>query len=115
MTYGISHPEPGARLGVTECPGIGERGHGLTMAVIHGAGCCREWEAGREAEAGAQDEALTADFDNDRSEAEREYYAHDEAAEVQLRAELDAAGNLSAYLCGTLDQAEAESPEAEIA
>jgi hypothetical protein len=49
MTFGISHPGPGVRLGVDVCPGIGERGHGLTMAVIHDAGCCREWETGRAA------------------------------------------------------------------
>ena len=47
MTFSISHPEPGTRLGADQCPGIGERGHGLTMAIIHGAGCCREWETGQ--------------------------------------------------------------------
>jgi hypothetical protein len=46
VTFGISHPEPGARLGANQCPGVDERGHGLTMAVIHDAGCCREWETG---------------------------------------------------------------------
>jgi hypothetical protein len=49
MTLSISHHQPGVRLGVDQCPGIGERGHGLTMAVIHGAGCCQEWETGRAA------------------------------------------------------------------
>jgi hypothetical protein len=49
MTLGISHPGPGVRLGVDECPGIGERGHGLTMAVIHDAGCCQQWETGQTA------------------------------------------------------------------
>jgi hypothetical protein len=47
VTFSISHPEPGVRLGVDECPGVDERGHGLTMAVIHDAGCCQEWETGR--------------------------------------------------------------------
>jgi hypothetical protein len=49
MTLSVSHPEPGARLGADECPGVDERGHGLTMAVIHDAGCCREWETGQAA------------------------------------------------------------------
>ena len=49
MTFGISHPEPGARLGANQCPGVDERGHGLTMAVIHDAGCCQEWETGQAA------------------------------------------------------------------
>ena len=49
MTLSVSHPEPGARLGADQCPGIGERGHGLTMAVIHDAGCCHEWETGQAA------------------------------------------------------------------
>jgi hypothetical protein len=47
VTFSISHPGSGVRLGVDECPGVGERGHGLTMAVIHGAGCCQEWATGR--------------------------------------------------------------------
>ena len=47
MTLSISHPEPGARLGADQCPGTGRRGHGLTMAVIHDTGCCREWETGQ--------------------------------------------------------------------
>ena len=41
MTYSISHPGPGARLGADQCPGTGERGHGLTMTVIHDAECCQ--------------------------------------------------------------------------
>jgi hypothetical protein len=49
MTLSIARPEPGARLGADECPGTGQRGHGLTMAVIHDAGCCREWETGQAA------------------------------------------------------------------
>ena len=47
MTVSISHHQPGVRLGVDECPGVDERGHGLTMAVIHDAGCCQEWETGQ--------------------------------------------------------------------
>jgi hypothetical protein len=46
VTFTISHPGPGVRLGADQCPGIGERGHGLTMAIIHDAGCCQEWETG---------------------------------------------------------------------
>ena len=49
MTLRICHHQPGVRLGVDQCPGTGERGHGLTMAVIHDAGCCQEWEAGQAA------------------------------------------------------------------
>ena len=49
MTLSVAHPEPGARLGADQCPGTDERGHGLTMAVIHDAGCCREWETGQAA------------------------------------------------------------------
>jgi len=47
VTFGISHPGPGVRLGADQCPGAGTRGHGLTMAVIHGAGCCAEWATGQ--------------------------------------------------------------------
>ena len=47
MTLSISHPEPGARLGADQCPGTDQRGHGLTMTVIHDAGCCQEWETGQ--------------------------------------------------------------------
>ena len=49
MTLSISRPEPGARLGADQCPGVDQRGHGLTMAVIHDAGCCQEWETGQAA------------------------------------------------------------------
>ena len=49
MTLSISHPEPGARLGADQCPGVDQQGHGLTMTVIHDAGCCREWETGQAA------------------------------------------------------------------
>lgn len=49
MTYSISRPGPGARAGVDECPGIDQRGHGLTMAIIHDPGCCSEWETGQAA------------------------------------------------------------------
>jgi hypothetical protein len=51
MTLSVSHPESGARLGADACPGVDERGHGLTMAVIHDTGCCREWETGQAATA----------------------------------------------------------------
>jgi hypothetical protein len=47
VTFSISHPELGVRLGADECPGVDERGHGLTLAVIHDAGCCQEWETGQ--------------------------------------------------------------------
>jgi hypothetical protein len=47
MTFAITHPEPGTRLGADECPGVDQRGHGLTMTVIHDPGCCREWESGQ--------------------------------------------------------------------
>ena len=47
MTLSVAHPEPGARLGADQCPGAGQRGHGLTMTVIHDTGCCREWETGQ--------------------------------------------------------------------
>ncbi len=35
------------RLGVDACPGIDERGHGLTMRTLHDDGCCAEWASGR--------------------------------------------------------------------
>ena len=57
MTFSISHPGPGDRLGVDLCPGVDERGHGLTTAVIHDAECCVEW-AGGEAAAPARAEAF---------------------------------------------------------
>ena len=44
---GVSHHEPGVRLGVDACPGVDERGHGLTMTVVHDSACCREWESGQ--------------------------------------------------------------------
>ena len=47
MMVSISHPEPGARLGADQCPGTDQRGHGLTMAIIHAGGCCQEWETGQ--------------------------------------------------------------------
>ena len=34
------------RLGVDACPGIDERGHGLTMRTLHDDGCCAEWASG---------------------------------------------------------------------
>ncbi len=54
MTFSISHPGPGERLGVDRCPGIDERGHGLSVAVIHGADCCAEWSAGEAGPARAE-------------------------------------------------------------
>lgn len=47
MTVSVSHHQPGVRLGVDTCPGVDERGHGLTMSIIHDSGCCREWETGQ--------------------------------------------------------------------
>ena len=35
------------RLGADACPGIGERGHGLTMSILHDGTCCTEWAAGQ--------------------------------------------------------------------
>jgi hypothetical protein len=46
MTFYISRHEPGARLGVDRCPGVDERGHGLTMSIIHDGTCCQEWASG---------------------------------------------------------------------
>jgi hypothetical protein len=46
MTFSVSHHEPGVRCGADACPGIDERGHGLTMSLIHDATCCTEWESG---------------------------------------------------------------------
>jgi hypothetical protein len=34
------------RLGVDACPGIDERGHGLSLRTLHDDGCCTEWAAG---------------------------------------------------------------------
>jgi hypothetical protein len=49
MIY-VEHPPDGPRkgriLGLDVCPGIDERGHGLTMAILHDSTCCAEWEAG---------------------------------------------------------------------
>ena len=42
MIYVASHQDH-ARLGVDACPGIDERGHGLTMRTLHDDGCCAEW------------------------------------------------------------------------
>ena len=47
MTLYVSHHEPGVRLGVDRCPGVDERGHGLTMSTIHYNSCCAEWESGQ--------------------------------------------------------------------
>jgi hypothetical protein len=35
------------RLGVDACPGIDERGHGLSMRILHDSTCCAEWETGQ--------------------------------------------------------------------
>jgi hypothetical protein len=43
---GVSHHEPGVRLGVDACPGVDERGHGLSMGIVHDSGCCHEWASG---------------------------------------------------------------------
>jgi hypothetical protein len=51
----VEHPGPGARPGVSACPGVDARGHGLTMTILHSGTCCEAWEAcqsEREAEAG---------------------------------------------------------------
>jgi hypothetical protein len=47
MTLYVSRHEPGVRLGVDRYPGVDERGHGLTMSIIHDNSCCAEWESGR--------------------------------------------------------------------
>ena len=46
MTFYVSHHETGVRRGADACPGIDERGHGLTMSLIHDDTCCEEWESG---------------------------------------------------------------------
>lgn len=46
MTARISRHDPGVRRGADACPGIDERGHGLTMSLIHDNSCCAEWESG---------------------------------------------------------------------
>ena len=56
MIY-VDHPGAHVRLGVDACPGIDERGHGLTMATLHDGGCCAEWAAG-EASTPARAEAF---------------------------------------------------------
>jgi hypothetical protein len=42
---GLTHHEPGVRLGVDACPGVDERGHGMAMAIVHDNTCCHEWES----------------------------------------------------------------------
>ena len=49
MTLSLTRHQPGLRAGVDACPGISERGHGLTMTIIHDPGCCHEWETGQAA------------------------------------------------------------------
>jgi hypothetical protein len=46
VTAYISHHDPAVNRGIDACPGIDERGHGLTMTLIHDATCCQEWESG---------------------------------------------------------------------
>ena len=45
MIYVAPHQDH-VRLGADACPGIDERGHGLTMRTLHDDGCCAEWAAG---------------------------------------------------------------------
>ena len=45
MIYVAPHRDH-VRLGVDACPGIDERGHGLTMRTLHD-GCCAEWASGQ--------------------------------------------------------------------
>jgi len=45
----LTHHQPGVHPGLNACPGLGERGHGLTMALVHDGTCCAEWEAGETA------------------------------------------------------------------
>jgi hypothetical protein len=45
VIYVVSHRDH-VRLGVDACPGIDERGHGLTMRTLHDDGCCAEWASG---------------------------------------------------------------------
>jgi hypothetical protein len=45
MIY-VGHHHGHERLGVDACPGIDERGHGLTMQTLHDGGCCAEWASG---------------------------------------------------------------------
>ncbi len=42
-----THHETGLRLAVDACPGVDERGHGLTMTTLHDNACCHEWESGQ--------------------------------------------------------------------
>jgi hypothetical protein len=44
MTAYVSRP--GQRAGADCCPGVDERGHGLTVSDIHDSQCCEEWESG---------------------------------------------------------------------
>jgi hypothetical protein len=32
-------------LNKLRCPGVAERGHGLTKSIIHAADCCDRWDA----------------------------------------------------------------------
>ena len=46
MSVSISHQQPAQRAGVDCCPGVDERGHGLTATTIHDSQCYQEWESG---------------------------------------------------------------------
>lgn len=46
VSYPEDGPRQGRRLGIDRCPGIDERGHGLTMRILHDSTCCAEWQAG---------------------------------------------------------------------
>jgi hypothetical protein len=43
----VTLPDPASttvrRIGVTECPGVSEYGHGLTLRTVHLGGCCERW------------------------------------------------------------------------
>ena len=47
MTIYVAPHRDHVRLGVDACPGVDERGHGLTMRTLHDDGCCAEWASGR--------------------------------------------------------------------
>jgi hypothetical protein len=46
MSAYISRHEAGVRAGADACPGIDERGQGLTMSLIHDGTCCEQWQSG---------------------------------------------------------------------
>jgi hypothetical protein len=59
MTFRIARHRHRVRLGADACPGISERGHGLTMRTIHDSTCCAEWDNGQ-ASAPSRAEAFNA-------------------------------------------------------